>query len=134
MKIYFNTLTSGDKVKALYLKSDIGTFYAEPVNDGVIGEGLLFNDLMFHFEGNEDRTVIKLKDSENYIKDAINGWLSLHKDIHLITNNQISLDMLSSITQSSLDDHHQTVVGLDDENLPVIEKTEKLKQTYDAKG
>jgi hypothetical protein len=85
MNIYINAFLSGENIKAMYLMSDIGTFYAEPVNDGVIGEGLLYNDYMFHFESDVDRTKIILKDSEKYITDAISGWLKKHSDITFIS-------------------------------------------------
>ena len=88
---------TGDKLKALYLISDVGSFYAEPVTDGVIGEGLLYNDYMFHFEGNPERTVIVLKDSEKYITDAIKGWLGNHTEPSFITNNNNSFSALGSI-------------------------------------
>ncbi len=130
MNIYFNTISAGDKLKAIYLLSDIGSFYAEPVNDGVIGEGLLFNDYMFHFEGNPERTVIVLKDSEKYITDAIKGWLGNHEDPSFVTNNNNSFTALVNISGINLDDYHTTVVGKDDEDLPVIEKTKKLMEIY----
>jgi hypothetical protein len=134
MNIYFNTLRSGDKLKALYLLSSVGSFYAEPVNDGVIGEGLLYNDYMFHFEGNEDRSVITLKDSENYITDAITGWLQLHSKPSFITNNQESFKLLAKIAKIDMSDYETIVVGTDEENLSVIDKTRGLKETYKPKG
>ena len=134
MNIFFNTLSSGDKLKALYLLSSVGSFYAEPVNDGVIGEGLLYNDYMFHFEGNEDRTEITLKDSENYITDAITGWLQNHSEPSFITNNGDSFRLLAEIAKIDMADYHTVVVGTDREDLPVIEKTQKLKETYKPKG
>jgi len=134
MNIYLNTLRSGEKLKALYLLSSVGSFYAEPVNDGVIGEGLLYNDYMFHFEGNEDRSVITLKDSENYITDAITGWLQLHSQPSFITNNGDSFKLLGGIAKIDMADYHTVVVGTDSEDLPVIEKTKKLKETYKPKG
>jgi hypothetical protein len=130
MNIYFNTLVSGEKLKAIYLLSTVGNFYAEPINDGVIGDGLLYNDYMFHFEGNEDRTDIVLKDSENYIKDAITGWLQLHTKPSFITNNKESFSFLARLAEINLDDYHTTVVGTDTEDLSVIEKTKKLKEIY----
>ena len=134
MNIYLNTLRSGEKLKALYLLSSVGSLYAEPVNDGVIGEGLLYNDYMFHFEGNEDRSVITLKDSENYITDAITGWLQLHSQPSFITNNGDSFKLLAGIAKIDIADYHTVVVGTDSEDLPVIEKTQKLKETYKPKG
>jgi len=133
MNIYFNTLMGDDKVKAIYLLSDIGSFYAEPVNDGVIGEGLLYNDYMFHFEGNPERTVIVLKDSEKYITDAIKPWLQNHTDPSFVTNNGISLGALSEIAGINLDNYHTTIVGKDEEDLSVIDKTKKLKDVYSIK-
>jgi len=130
MNIYFNTLSAGDKLKAIYLLSDIGSFYAEPVNDGVIGEGLLYNDYMFHFEGNPERTVIILKDSEKYITDAIKGWLGNHKDPSFVTNNNNSFSALVGISGINLEDYHTVVVGKDEEDLPVIQKTKKLMEVY----
>lgn len=130
MNIYFNTLLAGDKLKAIYLLSDIGSFYAEPVNDGVIGEGLLYNDYMFHFEGNPERTVIILKDSEKYITDAIKGWLENHKDPSFVTNNNNSFSALVGISGINLEDYHTVVVGKDEEDLPVIQKTKKLMEAY----
>jgi hypothetical protein len=134
MNIFLNTLRSGDKLKALYLLSSVGSFYAEPVNDGVIGEGLLYNDYMFHFEGNEDRTIITLKDSENYITDAITGWLQNHSKLSFITNNKESFKLLASIAKIDMADYHTVVVGTDSEDLPVIEKTQKLRETYESNG
>jgi hypothetical protein len=133
MNIYFNTLMTGDKLKALYLISDVGSFYAEPVNDGVIGEGLLYNDYMFHFEGNPERTVIVLKDSEKYITDAIKGWLGNHTEPSFITNNNNSFSTLGSIAGIKLEDYHTVVVGNDEDNLPVIQKTKKLMEVYGKK-
>jgi hypothetical protein len=134
MNIYLNTLRSGEKLKALYLLSSVGSFYAEPVNDGVIGEGLLYNDYMFHFEGNEDRSVITLKDSENYITDAITGWLQLHSQPSFITNNGDSFKLLGDIAKINMPDYEMVVVDTDKEVLPIIEKTKKLKEIYKSKG
>ena len=122
-----------DKVKAIYLLSDIGSFYAEPVNDGVIGEGLLYNDYMFHFEGNPERTIIVLKDSEKYITDAIKPWLQNHTDLSFVTNNSISLRVLSEIAGIDLDNYHTAIVGKDEENISVIDKTKKLRDVYSVK-
>lgn len=133
MNVYLNTLISNDKLKALYLLSSVGSFYAEPINDGVIGDGLLYNDYMFHFEGNEDRTEIILKDSETYITEAIKGWLGLHGEPCFVTNNEESFNAFSNIAKININDY-KTIVDTNDENLPVIEKTEKLKEKYDAKG
>ena len=119
MNIYFNTLLAGDKLKAIYLLSD-----------GVIGEGLLYNDYMFHFEGNPERTVIILKDSEKYITDAIKGWLENHKDPSFVTNNNNSFSALVGISGINLEDYHTVVVGKDEEDLPVIQKTKKLMEAY----
>ena len=130
MNIYFNTLIGNDKLKAIYLLSDLGSFYAEPINDGVIGEGLLYNDYMFHFEGNQERTTIVLKDSENYITDAIKGWLQNHTSPSFVTNNQESFNMLANLAKINLDNYHTTVVGSDREDLPVIQKTKKLMEVY----
>ena len=130
MNIYINTLIGGDKLKAIYLLSEIGSFYAEPVNDGVIGEGLLYNDYMFHFEGNPERTVIVLKDSEKYITDAIKAWLENHTNPSFITNNQKSFDMLAEIAKMNLENYHTVVVGKDEEDLTVINKTKKLMEVY----
>ena len=130
MNIYINTLIGGDKLKAIYLLSEIGSFYAEPVNDGVIGEGLLYNDYMFHFEGNPERTVIVLKDSEKYITDAIKAWLENHTNSSFITNNQKSFGMLAEIAKMNLENYHTVVVGKDEEDLTVINKTKKLMEVY----
>lgn len=130
MNIYINTLIGGDKLKAIYLLSEIGSFYAEPVNDGVIGEGLLYNDYMFHFEGNPERTVIVLKDSEKYITDAIKAWLENHPSPSFITNNQKSFGMLAEIVKMNLENYHTVVVGKDEEDLTVINKTKKLMEVY----
>jgi hypothetical protein len=130
MNIYFNTLMAGDKLKALYLISDVGTFYAEPINDGVIGEGLLYNDYMFHFEGNPERTNIVLKDSEKYITDAIKAWLGNHTSPSFITNNNNSFDPLGSIAGINLEDYHTVVVGKDEEDMGIIPKTKKLMGVY----
>jgi hypothetical protein len=130
MNIYINTLIGGDKLKAIYLLSEIGSFYAEPVNDGVIGEGLLYNDYMFHFEGNPERTVIVLKDSEKYITDAIKPWLQNHTSPSFITNNRKSFDMLAEIAKMNLENYHTVVVGKDEEDLTVINKTKKLMEVY----
>ena len=85
---------------------------------------------MFHFEINDDHTEIILKDSENYIKDAITGWLQLHTKPSFITNNEESFGFLARLAEINLDDHNTTVVGTDKEDLSVIEKTKKLKETY----
>ena len=130
MNIYFNTLIGKNKLRAIYLLSEVGSFYAEPVNEGVIGEGLLYNDYMFHFEGDPDRTVIVLKDSEKYITDAITGWLQKHTSPSFITNNQESFDMLAGIAKINLENYHTAVVGKDEEALPVIKKTKKLMEVY----
>ena len=130
MNIYFNTLIGKNKLRAIYLLSEVGSFYAEPVNEGVIGEGLLYNDYMFHFEGDPERTVIVLKDSEKYITDAITGWLQKHTSPSFITNNQESFDMLAGIAKINLESYHTTVVGKDEEALPVIKKTKKLMEVY----
>ena len=42
--------------------------------------------------------------------------------------------MLADIAKINLDNYHTTVVGKDDEDLPVIEKTKKLKGVYETKG
>jgi hypothetical protein len=130
MNIYINAFLSGENIKAVYLMSDIGTFYAEPVNDGVIGEGLLYNDYMFHFESDVDRTKIILKDSEKYITDAISGWLKKHSDITFISDSNTSLKALEGIANIDISDYHTTVIGGGDEELPVIEKTKKLKERF----
>jgi hypothetical protein len=134
MNIYLNTLRSGEKLKALYLLSSVGSFYAEPINDSVIGEDLLYNDYMFHFEGNEDRTKITLKDSENYITDAITGWLQLHSKPSFITNNGESFKLLADVAKINMSDYETVVVDTDEEVLPVIEKTEKLRESYKSNG
>ncbi len=134
MNIYVNTLLEGKIVKAVYFLSDIGSFYAEPINDGLIGEGLLYNDLMFHFEGNESRTEVILKDSENHISDAINGWLQNHSNMSFVTNNKETFDAIAKLININLDNYHTVIVGTDKTGLPVIEKTKKLKDIYDAKG
>ena len=130
MNIYINAFLSGENVKAIYLMSEMGTFYAEPVNEGVIGEGLLYNDYMFHFESDVDRTKIILKDSEKYITDAISGWLDKHSDISFISDDNMCLKALEGVANIDIDDYHTTVVGGGDENLPVIERTKKLKERY----
>lgn len=121
---------SGENIKAMYLTSEVGSFYAEPINAGVIGKGLLYNDYMFHLESDVDRTKIILKDSQQYITDAIFGWLQKHSDISFITNNNDSLKALNIIAKINTSDYHTVVVGTDSEDLPIIEKTKKLKQTY----
>lgn len=133
MNIYINAFLNGENIKAIYLMSDIGSFYAEPVNDGVIGEGLLYNDYMFHFESDVDRTKIILKDSVKYITDAISGWLNKHSDISFISNNCTSLKALEGIANIDISDYHTIVVGKDDEDLPVIQKTKKLREVYNIK-
>ena len=134
MKVYINTLSEGQKMKAIYLLSSIGSFYAEPINDGLIGDGLLYNEYMFHFEGNEDRTVVILKDSKERVKDALTGWLQNYPNPEFVTNNRDNLNVLSDLGGLNIDDYHTTVVGIDDKDLPLIEKTETLKKVYDAKG
>ncbi len=121
---------AGDKLKAIYFISEVGSFYAEPINEGVIGEGLLYNDYMFHFEGNPDKTVIVLKDSEKYITDAVKGWLGNHTEPSFVTNNNNSFSALVNIARINIEDYHTTVVGKDDEGLPVIEKTKKLMEIH----
>lgn len=121
---------SGENIKAMYLISDVGSFYAELVNDGVIGEGLLYNHYMFHFESDVDHTKIVLKDSERYITDAIGGWLKKHSDISFITNNDNGLKAFNDIAKINTSDYHTVVVGTDSDDLSIIEKTKKLKQTY----
>lgn len=128
MNIYINAYLSGQNIKAIYLMSDIGSFYAEPVNDGVIGEGLLYNDYMFHFESDVDRNKIILKDSEKYITDAISGWLKKHSDIVFISDSDENIKALGGIANIDTSEYGITIVGGGDENLPVIERTKKLKE------
>lgn len=134
MKIYFNTLIANEKLKALYLLSDLGSFYAEPINDGVIGDSLLYNDYMFHFEGNPDRTKIILKDSENYITDALVDWLKKHSDINFISVNDESFKALSGISKLDMADYHQTIINKDLSESTLIDGVKKLKEICDAKG
>jgi hypothetical protein len=85
---------------------------------------------MFHFEGNPERTVIVLKDSEQYITDAIKAWLKNHTSPSFITNNNQSFGALVGISGINLEDYHTVVVGKDEEDLPVIQKTKKLMEVY----
>jgi hypothetical protein len=89
---------------------------------------------MFHFEGNEDRTKIILKESEGRISEALRVWLENYTDPSFITNNQDNLKLLANVAKINIDNYHTVVVGLDDEDLPIIEKTSELKSKYDAKG
>ena len=52
MKVYFNFLADGEKPKAMYFLTNTGSFYAESTDSGLIGKDLLYNEYMFHFEGN----------------------------------------------------------------------------------
>lgn len=136
MNIYFNFLAEKETPIAMYFLSDNGSFYAESTDAGLIGKDLLYNEYMFHFEGNEDRTVIILKESENRISEALNVWLDNYTDPSFITNNQDNLKLLGNFLKIDIGNYHTTVVGLDDEDLSVIDKTNKLKLKikYDAKG
>ena len=127
MKVYFNFLADGEKPKAMYFLTNTGSFYAESTDSGLIGKDLLYNEYMFHFEGNEDRTHIKLKESEVRISEALRLWLEKYPDPSFVTNNQKSFDILAGIARINLDNYHTVVVGKDEEDLPVIEKTKKLK-------
>ena len=141
MNIFFEVLRDDKHMRALMLLADNGDFfYAEPVNEGVIGEGLEFNDYMFHFESNEDRTKIKLKDSKQYITDAITGWLTNCGKIDFVHlgKDDLSWDMLKDISQMTdvvyLDcsDNVETeyVSETGGAQKTIIEKTYLLKEIY----
>lgn len=134
MNIYFNFLAENENPRAMYFLTDTGSFYAESTDPGLIGKDLLYNEYMFHFEGNEDRTKIILKESESRISEALKVWLENYTDPSFITNNQDNLKLLANVVKINIDNYHTVVVGLDDEDLPIIEKTSELKSKYDAKG
>lgn len=141
MNIFFEVLRDDKHMRALMLLADNGDFfYAEPVNDGVIGEGLEFNDYMFHFESNEDRTKIKLKDSKQYITDAITGWLTNCGKIDFVHlgKDDLSWSMLKDISQMTDVDYLDCSdeVGVEyisevgDAQKTIVEKTYLLKEIY----
>jgi hypothetical protein len=141
MKIFFETLNDPIHIHSLILLADNGDFfYAEPVNNAVIGEGLLFNDYMFHFESNEERTKIKLKDSKNYIVDGVKGWLSNYGDIEFIHMGKDDLcwEMLKELTQitdKTYTDCEDEVKKLylkeaGDKKIDIIEKCYIIRSVY----
>ena len=73
MKIFFETLNDPINLHSLMLLADNGDFfYAEPVNNAVIGHGLLFNEHMF-------------RTKNIWIIGRIKGWLSIdYKSIEII--------------------------------------------------
>jgi hypothetical protein len=142
MNIFFEVLRDDKHMRALMLLADNGDFfYAEPVNDGVIGNGLEFNDYMFHFESNEDRTKIKLKDSKQYITDAITGWLANCGKIDFIHlgKDDLSWSMLKDISQMTDVDYldcsdeveTEYISKVGDTQKTIVEKTYLLKGIYD---
>jgi hypothetical protein len=142
MNIFFEVLRDDKHMRALILLADNGDFfYAEPVNDGVIGNGLEFNDYMFHFESNEDRTKIKLKDSKQYITDAITGWLANCGKIDFIHlgKDDLSWSMLKDISQMTDVDYldcsdeveTEYISEVGDTQKTIVEKTYLLKGIYD---
>jgi hypothetical protein len=142
MNIFFEVLRDDKHMRALMLLADNGDFfYAEPVNDGVIGNGLEFNDYMFHFESNEDRTKIKLKDSKQYITDAITGWLANCGKIDFVHlgKDDLSWSMLKDISQMTDVDYldcsdeveTEYISEVGDTQKTIVEKTYLLKAIYD---
>ena len=142
MNIFFEVLRDDKHMRALMLLADNGDFfYAEPVNDGVIGNGLEFNDYMFHFESNEDRTKIKLKDSKQYITDAITGWLANCGKIDFVHlgKDDLSWSMLKDISQMTDVDYldcsdeveTEYISEVGDTQRTIVEKTYLLKGIYD---
>jgi hypothetical protein len=142
MNIFFEVLRDDKHMRALMLLADNGDFfYAEPVNDGVIGNGLEFNDYMFHFESNEDRTKIKLKDSKQYITDAITGWLANCGKIDFVHlgKDDLSWSMLKDISQMTDVDYldcsdeveTEYISEVGDTQKTIVEKTYLLKGIYD---
>jgi hypothetical protein len=142
MNIFFEVLRDDKHMKALMLLADNGDFfYAEPVNEGVIGKGLEFNNYMFHFESNEDRTKIKLKDSKQYITDAITGWLANCGKIDFVHlgKDDLSWSMLKDISQMTDVDYldcsdvveTEYISEVGDTQKTIVEKTYLLKEIYD---
>lgn len=141
MNIFFEVLRDDKHMRALMLLADNGNFfYAEPVNDGVIGQGLEFNDYMFHFESNEDRTKIKLKDSKQYITDAITGWLTNCGKIDFVHlgKDDLSWSMLKDISQMTDVDYldcsdevgAEYISEVGGAQKTIVEKTYLLKEIY----
>jgi hypothetical protein len=142
MNIFFEVLRDDKHMRALILLANNGDFfYAEPINEGVIGEGLEFNDYMFHFESNEDRTKIKLKDSKQYITDAITGWLANCGKINFIHlgKDEVSWGMLKDISQMTDEVYSECSDEIEAEYISevggtektIVEKTYLLKEIYD---
>jgi|GEM_PF-5848896 hypothetical protein len=134
MNIYFNFLAEKETPIAMYFLSDNGSFYAESTDAGLIGKDLLYNEYMFHFEGSEDRMVIILKESENRISEALKVWLENYTNPSFVTNNKDNFKLLTNLVNMDFTNYNTTIIGLDNEDLPVIDKTNKLKEKYNAKG
>ena len=141
MKIFFETLNDPINLHSLMLLADNGDFfYAEPVNNAVIGHGLLFNEHMFYFESNEERTKIKIKDSKNYIADGVKGWLSNFTDIQFIHmgENDLGWELLKDLTKTTvssymmakdIQDYYNNNFNVD-EPKDIIEKCYIVKKIY----
>jgi hypothetical protein len=96
---------------------------------------------MFHFESNEDRTKIKLKDSKQYITDAITGWLANCGKIDFVHlgKDDLSWGMLKDISQMTDVDYldcsdeveTEYISKVGDTQKTIVEKTYLLKAIYD---